>query len=315
MNSTYYAACGLEIPHVANDNLEAMIDLQNFFIEVNAKLDETLDNLVPTMETEPATLYSAMRWSLFAGGKRIRPALLVACGRAFGASEFTLYPVAAAVEMMHTYSLIHDDLPAMDDDDLRRGRETCHKKFGEAAAILAGDALQALAFETVANVQELSPVLRVRLISNLGEAAAKMVAGQELDLEAEGRATEVGDLEKIHRNKTGALLAMSARAGALIGGADGDDLSAVSGFGEQLGLLFQITDDLLDITQSTESLGKTAGKDVSARKATYPNAYGIKMASELARDAHASASEYLECIRPHSALLTAINDFVLHRLS
>ncbi|MDQ2747522.1 MAG: polyprenyl synthetase family protein, partial [Acidobacteriota bacterium] len=197
-----------------------MSNLKTFFAECTRLVDEKLKNLVPNPQIQPVSLHAAMRWSLFAGGKRFRPALVLAVGKTFGAPEKKLLQTAAAIEMIHTYSLIHDDLPAMDDDNLRRGRETCHKKFDEATAILAGDALQNLAFKTIAEDTNLSAEIKIRLISEISGSAAQMVDGQQLDLEAEGVEISVEDLENIHRNKTGAMICASARSGAIIAGAN-----------------------------------------------------------------------------------------------
>src|SRR5687767_6570679 len=199
----------------------------------------------------PEKVHQAIRWSMFAGGKRFRPALLIATGEAFGAPIHTLIKTACAFEMIHTCSLIHDDLPAMDDDDLRRGRPTCHIRFDEATAILAGDALQTLAFRTIAEDERLDAQTRIAIISELARAAATpegMVAGQALDMEAETRQVTGAHLEEIHRFKTGALIVAAARCGAIIGKASENELAAVTRYGSQLGLLFQITDDLLDVT-------------------------------------------------------------------
>ena len=213
-------------------------------------------------------MHCAIRWSLFAGGKRFRPALVLAVGETLGAAAEDLLATACALEMIHTYSLIHDDLPSMDNDDLRRGRATCHVRFGEATAILAGDALQTLAFQTIAEDECLSAATRVRLISEVARAAgvpAGMVAGQAHDLAAEARESSGADLEKIHLQKTGALIMAAARCGAIIAGASDRSLEVVSEYALQLGLLFQITDDLLDVTASAEDLGKTPGKDARAK--------------------------------------------------
>jgi geranylgeranyl pyrophosphate synthase len=196
-----------------------MSRLQHFFTECSKFIEKKLDSLVPTAQTEPKTLHAAMRWSLFAGGKRFRPALLLATGEAFGAAKKDLSKTAAAIEMIHAYSLIHDDLPTMDDDCLRRGRATCHVKFGEATAILAGDRLQALAFQTIAEDENLPDKTRVKLIAEVAQSAGRMVDGQQLDLEAEGKTISIGELETIHRNKTGAMISVSARSGAIIAGA------------------------------------------------------------------------------------------------
>ena len=290
-----------------------MAELDDFFAEVTRLISAELDWLIPADGDRPQSLRDAIRWSLFGGGKHFRPALLIAAGRAFGAGDDKLRKTAAAVEMLHTYSLIHDDLPSMDDDDLRRGRETCHKKFGEASAILAGDALQALSFQVIADDTKLAVETRIDLVSRLAKAAAKMVVGQQLDLEAEGRETSLDDIELIHRNKTGALIRFSAEAGAIIGGADQDEISAISKYGERIGLLFQITDDLLDITRTTEQLGKTAGKDVAADKATYPSLYGIEQTRVLASETHRDALDAIGPLGERAAKLRQIAEFIVSR--
>jgi geranylgeranyl diphosphate synthase, type II len=290
-----------------------MNDLKIFFEASRAAVDQAIDNLIPDSENEPDQLSEAIRWSVFAGGKRFRPALVFAAGQAFGADEKKLSQAAAAVEMIHAYSLIHDDLPAMDNDDLRRGRATCHVKFDEATAILTGDLLQALAFQAIAEDEGLSAEIRVRLISEISRAAAQMVAGQHLDLKSEGKKISLAELEYIHRNKTGALIRVSARAGAIIAGAQQDDLQNITEYAERLGLLFQITDDLLDITQTTEILGKTSGKDVSAEKATYPAFYGIEATRRLAARIHAEAAEALNRIGGNTDLLKKMVDFIIER--
>jgi len=225
--------------------------LQEFFADVSRKTDDALDKLIPSEQTEPSRLYQAVRHSIFAGGKRFRPALVFAVGRVFDVPEEKLFRVASAIEMLHTYSLIHDDLPAMDDDDLRRGRPTCHKKFGEATAILAGDILQSLAFKIIADDENLSEKTKVKLISGLAVSAAKMVDGQQFDLDAEGEKISVEKLENIHRNKTGAMISFSAGASAIIADVSENELNAAANYAAKLGLLFQVTDDLLDVTQTT----------------------------------------------------------------
>jgi geranylgeranyl pyrophosphate synthase len=293
-------------------------NLNSFFSDCAKAVDEKLAELIPSEDNEPRKLHKAIRWSLFAGGKRFRPALVIAVGEVFGATRKDLLQTAAAIEMIHTYSLIHDDLPAMDDDDLRRGRETCHRKFDEATAILAGDALQNLAFEIIAEDEDLPAEIRVRLISEIGKASGTpngMVAGQQMDLDAEGNGENISiaKLERIHQNKTGAMIAVSAKAGAIIAEADTDAIEAVTSYAAKLGLLFQITDDLLDVTQTTEVLGKTAGKDISAEKATYPAFYGIEETRELAKTVYQNACEDLEKIEKDTSLLREIGDFILNR--
>ena len=290
-----------------------MNELEKFFAECTKTVDAKLDALIPSADVEPKNLHAAMRWSVFAGGKRFRPALVFAVGKAFGAAQEELARAAAAIEMIHTYSLIHDDLPAMDDDDLRRGRATCHIKYNEATAILAGDRLQALAFQAIAEDKTLTEIIRVKLIAEIASAAARMVDGQQLDLEAEGKEIAAHQLENIHGKKTGAMISASARAGAIVAGAGEDELNAVTIYAEKLGLLFQITDDLLDATQTTEILGKTAGKDEQAEKATYVSLYGLDEARKLAENVYAEACWELDKIERETNLLCEIADFILHR--
>ncbi len=293
-----------------------MNELEFFFADCASKVDKKLDSLVPSAQIEPTKLHEAVRWSLFAGGKRFRPALVFSVGKTLGASEEKLVQTAAAIEMIHTYSLVHDDLPAMDDDDLRRGRETCHKKFGEATAILAGDVLQTLAFQAIAEDENLSAKIRVRLISEISRASGTpsgMVAGQQLDLEAEGKSISIEQLEKIHRRKTGAMISVAAKVGAIVAEASEREIEAIATYAANLGLLFQITDDLLDITQTTEVLGKTAGKDISAEKATYPALYGLEETRKLAENVHAQSCRELKKIDEETTLLREIADFILNR--
>jgi geranylgeranyl pyrophosphate synthase len=293
-----------------------MDELKNFFSECAETVDEKLDRLVPSSHVEPTKLHEAIRWSLFAGGKRFRPALVFAVGKTFGARSEKLLGAAAAIEMVHTYSLVHDDLPAMDNDDLRRGRATCHKKFNEATAILAGDVLQTLAFQAIAEDEHLTAEIRVKLISELARAAGTpvgMVAGQQLDLDGEGKSFSIENLEKIHHSKTGAIICASARAGAIIAEADEKELIAISNYAERIGLLFQITDDLLDVTQTTEVLGKTAGKDEQAKKATYPGFYGIENAQKLAENVCQEAADSLKKIDKDTSLLNDLANFILNR--
>ncbi len=292
-----------------------MKDLEKFFAEVSFIVDETLNKLIPSAEIEPKRLYEAIRWSVFAGGKRFRPALVLAVGNAFGADENKLLRTASAIEMIHNYSLIHDDLPAMDDDNLRRGRATCHVKFDEATAILAGDILQTLAFQAIAEDANLSEKVRVKLISELARSAARMVDGQQLDLVSEGKTVSLDDLENIHQNKTGAMVSVAARSGAIIAEASDAELNSITNYASKLGLLFQITDDLLDITQTTEVLGKTAGKDLTSEKATYPSIYGIEETRKLAEKVHAEAIEFLKQIEKPTEILREIADFILKRKS
>jgi geranylgeranyl diphosphate synthase, type II len=292
------------------------LELESLLAASRALVEVELNSLLPPSGAAPEKVHQAIRWSVFAGGKRFRPALLLATGQAFGAPIEQLIRTACAFEMIHTYSLIHDDLPAMDDDDLRRGRPTCHVRFDEATAILAGDALQTLAFQTIANDDRLDAATRVALISELARAAATpdgMVAGQALDMEGEARQVNGTQLEEIHRLKTGALIVGVARCGAIIGGADEHELDAITRYGSHLGLLFQITDDLLDITATAADLGKTPGKDIQSSKATYPALYGLEEARDKAVKAHRLACEALEQIDRPTEVLHRVVDFILNR--
>ena len=289
---------------------------REFLASCRPLIDSQLDLLIPKESEEPTRVHSAIRWSVFAGGKRFRPALLLATGQTFGARIDDLLSTACALEMIHTYSLIHDDLPSMDDDDLRRGRPTCHVKFDEATAILAGDALQTLAFQTIAEDEHLSPQLRVQLITEIARAAGTpegMVAGQAHDLEAESREVTNEELERIHRRKTGALIRAAARCGAIIAGAGKRELEAVDDYATNLGLLFQITDDLLDVTATAEDLGKTPGKDARSSKATYPGLYGIDATRAQVTAVHRAAFNAFEGIERPTELLRSIAEFIRER--
>jgi len=245
-----------------------------------AEVDRTLEALLPRPEGPAAVLAEAMRYAVFSGGKRLRPVLALAACEAFGGTDADVLEPAAALELVHTYSLVHDDLPAMDDDDLRRGRPTAHKAFGEAEAILAGDALLTLAFEILAT-RPVDPEAAERrgqavALVALRAGHAGMVGGQLADLEAERRPPAAAALEWIHRHKTGALLSASVELGALHAGASPADRAAMARFGDAVGLAFQIADDVLDRTASAEALGKTPGKDEKSGKATYPALFGIE---------------------------------------
>lgn len=296
--------------------LQNTLELDVLLAGSRALVEVELNSLLPSSAAAPEKIHQAIRWSIFAGGKRFRPGLLLAVGQAFGAPIKMLLRTAAAFEMVHTYSLIHDDLPAMDDDDLRRGRPTCHVRFDEATAILAGDALQTLAFQAIAQDEELIPEIRIALISELARAAGTpegMVAGQAFDMEAETHQVNRAQLEEIHRLKTGALIVAAARCGAIIGGASADELAAVTSYGSHLGLLFQITDDFLDVTATAEDLGKTPGKDARSNKATYPALHGMEETRAAAIDVHRAACGALEKLDRPTDVLHRIADFILNR--
>jgi geranylgeranyl diphosphate synthase type II len=289
--------------------------LPPFFEEDRIAVDAQLDRLMPAENVPPPSIHQAMRYSVFAGGKRIRPILCLETARIFGADvEHALYP-GCAIEFIHTYSLIHDDLPALDNDDLRRGKPTCHKKFGEATAILAGDALLTLAFETIAA----SPVPADRcaaMVTEIATAAGTvngMVGGQVADLEAEGKQVGPEMLEYIHRSKTAALIRASVTAGALSAGAAVDDVAKLRRFGETIGWAFQVTDDILDVEESSAALGKTAGKDIAQQKATYPSVFGLEKSHEIANELSTKAIHELRVYGERAERLRTIAEFLVRR--
>jgi geranylgeranyl diphosphate synthase type II len=291
-------------------------DLQHFVVESRGLIDAALDQLLPAASTPPQNVHAAIRWSVFAGGKRFRPLLTLAVGETLGVAPELLVKTGCALEMLHTYSLIHDDLPSMDNDDLRRGRATCHIRFGEATAILAGDALQTLAFKTVSEDENLSGEKRADLIREIATASgtpAGMVAGQAFDLEAESREVSADELEQIHRLKTGAVIIAAARCAAIIADATPHELEAITDYAAQLGLLFQITDDLLDVTSTADAIGKTPGKDLRSEKATYPSLYGIDATRDHLAQVHATACESLNRLNQPTELLRALADFIRER--
>lgn len=270
--------------------LSGDFDLAAALGERRQLVEQALDAALPRDDAWPGTIHRAVRYSVFAGGKRIRPLLALAASEAVGGARDEVLPLACAVEMIHTYSLIHDDLPAMDNDDLRRGQPTSHKVYGEAIAILAGDALLTRAFQLMAELPEGwdEARLRRRLAATaiLGEACSTngLIGGQVQDLESEGRAIASEELERLHRAKTGALLAASVRGGAVLGAAAPSDLARLGDYASAIGLAFQVVDDVLDATEDAERLGKTAGKDRAARKATYLSVHGLERARSLARE-------------------------------
>ena len=274
------------------------MNLKTYLTARQKKIDRALDRYLPRANTKPVTLHKAMRYSLFAGGKRLRPILCLAAAEACRGNVDGALPLACALECIHTYSLVHDDLPSMDNDDFRRGRPTCHKVFGDGIAVLAGDALLTIAFEIVSNAKPTSRYDTSILLREIAVAAGsqKLIAGQVADLEAEGKDVKRDQLQFIHENKTAAILKSSVRLGAMSANADARKLSAITRFGQRLGLAFQIIDDILDVTQTSEILGKSAGKDVAAKKATYPAVIGLEEsrteARRLTRQAHNALSVF-----------------------
>jgi farnesyl diphosphate synthase len=297
-----------------------MSDLSAELLVLSARADGVLARVLPPEDRPPVELHRAMRYAVLGGGKRLRPLLVYAAGEAFGAPLEHLDAAAAAVEIIHAYSLVHDDLPAMDDDSLRRGRPTCHVAFGEAMAILAGDALQALAFEVLAHDEqhEIDASVRVEMLRTLAVACGShgMAGGQAFDLAAVGTMLSAAELERMHVHKTGALIRASVRLGALIAGcADAKIFDALERYGHSIGLAFQIRDDLLDIEAGTEQLGKTAGKDAAASKPTYPAILGVDASrAELARLTQ-SALDEVETLGASAQPLRDLARFVADRTS
>ena len=289
--------------------------LPPFFEEDRLAVDAHLERLLPAESAAPASIHEAMRYSVFAGGKRIRPILCVETARIFEPdASFALFP-GCAIEFIHTYSLIHDDLPALDNDDLRRGKPTCHKKFGEATAILAGDALLTLAFETIA-ATPVSSERRVSMVTEIATAAGTvngMVGGQVADLEAEGQKVGPKTLEYIHKSKTAALIRASITSGALSAGAPSGDVARLRRFGDAIGWAFQVTDDILDVEESSTVLGKTAGKDAAQQKATYPSLFGLERSHEIANDLATKAIAELQPYGEKAERLRSIAEFLVLR--
>ncbi|OLC90121.1 MAG: polyprenyl synthetase [Acidobacteria bacterium] len=289
--------------------------LSAFFEEDRLAVDAALERLLPAESTPPSSIHTAMRYSVFAGGKRMRPILCLEAARIFSSDITPALHPACALEFIHTYSLIHDDLPALDNDDLRRGKPTCHKKFGEALAILAGDALLTLAFEIIGA----TPVAAERRVAVLAEIAAAagtingMVGGQVADIEAERKSVDAQMLEYIHRSKTAALIRASVTAGALCAGASPEDVARLRRFGETIGWAFQVTDDILDVEESSAALGKTAGKDLAQQKATYPAVYGLERSHQIASDLANKAIAELSPFADRSSRLREIAEFLVLR--
>lgn len=292
-----------------------MSHLLPYLTATQKTVDQALRRFLPKTTQAPHTIHKAMRYSVFAGGKRLRPILTLAAAEACGGKEKNALPPACAVEIMHTYSLVHDDLPCMDDDDLRRGRPTSHRVFGEGMAVLTGDALLTEAFAILA---ETPPTERYHVRDYLREFARtggsrELIGGQVLDLEGEGKKLTRAQLVKIHEAKTAALLRCSLRLGAMSANATPENLKALGDFGQNLGLAFQVMDDILDVTQSTETLGKTAGKDQAVEKATYPAIFGLEPSKKEAARLTKKALTALDLLGENATRLRQIADYLLVR--
>jgi geranylgeranyl diphosphate synthase type II len=294
---------------------EKPFDLTTYLEATTAAVNKALDRLLPKEKVKPSTIHTAMRYSLFAGGKRLRPALCIAAAEACGGSREAAMPYACAVECIHTYSLIHDDLPAMDNDDFRRGKPTNHKVFGEGIAVLAGDALLTQAFEIVAEAQATKRYPQSVTVVELAKASGslQLIAGQVADLEGEGKQLNEKELRYIHERKTSALLTCSARLGGMSANCSASELEALTDFGYHVGLAFQVIDDILDVTQTSEQLGKTAGKDVAAQKATYPAILGLEKSRRIARALTNKAFAALSHFRGKAVALEGLAKYLLER--
>ena len=290
-------------------------NLNQFLAARVQTVNAALDQFLPGAKTPPATLHKAMRYSLFAGGKRMRPMVLLAAAEACGGGGAEALPLACAVECIHTYSLIHDDLPAMDNDDFRRGKPTNHKVFGEGIAVLAGDALLTQAFEIAAQAKGWPRYPHRDLILEIARAAGslQLVAGQVADLEGEGKKLSVAKLRYIHERKTSALLCCSVRLGGMSANCTPAQLAALTDFGYHVGLAFQVIDDILDVTQTSEQLGKTAGKDVAVQKATYPAIVGLEKSQKIATQLTDKAFAALKIFRGQATALEALAEYLLKR--
>ncbi|MEP7072300.1 MAG: polyprenyl synthetase family protein [Verrucomicrobiota bacterium] len=291
------------------------MNLSRYLATRQKTVERALDRFLPQEAAAPATIHRAMRYSLFAGGKRLRPILTLAAAEACGGKISGALPFAAAIECIHTYSLVHDDLPSMDNDDFRRGRPTCHKVFGDGIAILAGDALLTVAFEIAARAKttpRYATTLTIRELA-LASGSRKLIGGQVADLEAEGKKTLPTELRFIHENKTAAILTTAVRLGAMSANASARELSAITKFGRALGLAFQVIDDILDVTQTSEKLGKSAGKDLAAQKATYPAILGLEASRAEARRLTAAAQRTLGSFDRKAEPLRQIANYLLVR--
>jgi len=283
--------------------------VEDFLKEKSAKTDRALSAYVASWSGVPATLVDAIRYSLFAGGKRVRPALALGAAELICGDDAVALPAACALEMIHTYSLIHDDLPAMDDDDLRRGKPTLHKVYGEALAILAGDALSTMAFDVLAESGN------VRVIRELAEAAgvSGMAGGQVLDLESEGKRVSLEELRAVHAKKTGALIRAAVRCGTILAGADETRLESLTQYGEHVGLAFQIADDVLDVIGAEDVMGKRAGSDAAKNKSTYPALLGVEESQRLGNEAADRAVAALEGFGPEADIFRALARYIVER--
>lgn len=304
-----------KLPNSCKFLLLLPVEIDTYLKQRRAEIDAALDRFLPSADTQPATLHAAMRHSMFAGGKRLRPILTLAATEACGGNPDHAMGVACAVECVHTYSLIHDDLPCMDNDDFRRGHPTCHKVYGDAIALLAGDAMQPLAFELLLQSTPGKGYTQIDFVRALATAASSqwLVGGQVMDLQAEGKLVSFEHLKTIHQGKTMAMLTVCLKLGGMCGGASEEQLASLVKFGQTSGLAFQIIDDILDVTQTSEKLGKTAGKDEASEKSTYPRILGLEASRDEAHRLTKEAHDALEIFGENGNHLRALADHLLER--
>lgn len=296
------------------------MELKDYLNHWRGLINQYLDQCLPPADQYPTTIHRAMRYTVFAGGKRLRPILALAAAEAVGGKAKAILPVACALELAHTYSLIHDDLPAMDNDDLRRGQPTSHRVFGEAMAILAGDALLTMVFELLSSpwlASVIKPERQLEIIRELSLAAGScgLIGGQVVDIESAGKGVDAPRLEYIHTHKTGSLIRASVRLGGLAANCSNEQLQALSAYGERLGLAYQIVDDILDVEGESSSLGKNTGADVTAGKATYPAVWGMRQAKDQAQHLIAAAQAELTPLGESARRLRELAQFIIQRTS
>jgi len=296
------------------------MDIKLYLTKKKDTVDKALERLVPPAQKFPASVHEAMHYSLFGGGKRVRPILSIAAAEAIGAKTADLLPIAGSLELIHTYSLIHDDLPAMDDDDFRRGRATCHKMYGEAIAILAGDGLLNMAFEVLSDPRRLKAIPAARLIAIIKEISSAsgvfgMIGGQVVDMESEGKDVDFPTLEYIHTHKTGALIRAAVRVGALYAKAGQRQFMALTHYGERVGLAFQIVDDILDITGTQEEIGKDVGSDIKKGKKTFPSFYGLEESRARALEVADKAVQALKDFDRKADPLRELAKYIVNRVN
>ena len=298
----------------SNESNNHSFDLARYLDEYRAQVDRYLNDVLPSGETHPRVIHRAMRYSVFAGGKRVRPILALVTAQVLERPVAPLLPLAAALELTHTYSLIHDDLPSMDNDDYRRGKPTLHKQFGEGIAVLAGDALLTLAFQHLAaQPEQVEAERRLKVITLLSRAIGTlggMIAGQAVDLLSQGKPYSVEELEYIHESKTGALIHASVYCAAVLCQADDQELGELSAFAARAGLAFQVVDDILDVEGSREEMGKESGKDLEVRKATYPHLFGLSKSKQIATQLVEEAIQHLEFLGPRGEILRELARFI-----